>query len=145
MKHHITLLIFLLLGVFAANANVEISGKVTDDRDDPIEFATVRVQGTAIGTNTNLKGEYVLSVADRDTLVVEVSCLGYANVVRQYIKPKGKIVLNANRSDAVDRCTSSTPYSRCVGRKCGSGTFYDGWCEFEERDEYAIYGAWRIV
>ena len=95
MKHHITLLIFLLLGVFAANANVEISGKVTDDKDDPIEFATVRVQGTAIGTNTNLKGEYVLSVADRDTLVVEVSCLGYANVVRQYIKPKGKIVLNA--------------------------------------------------
>lgn len=95
MKHHITVLIFLLLGVFVANANVEISGKVTDDKDDPIEFATVRVQGTAIGTNTNLKGEYALSVADRDTLVVEVSCLGYANVVRQYIKPKGKIVLNA--------------------------------------------------
>lgn len=95
MKLYILTLIFAVFGVFRTFAQVEISGKVTDDKDDPIEFATVRVQGTAIGTNTNLKGEYSLTVAQRDTLVVEVSCLGYANVVRQYIKPKGKITLNA--------------------------------------------------
>lgn len=95
MKLYILTLIFAVFGIFRTFAQVEISGTVTDDKDDPIEFATVRVQGTAIGTNTNLKGEYSLTVAQRDTLVVEVSCLGYANVVRQYIKPKGKITLNA--------------------------------------------------
>lgn len=85
----------ILLSAFGAVAQVKISGKVTDDKDEPIEFATIRVQGTAVGTYSNLKGEYTLSVAQRDTLIVEVNCLGYASVVRQYIKPKGNIILNA--------------------------------------------------
>lgn len=95
MKQYIIALLFALVCALSAMAQVEISGKITDDKDNPIEFATVRVQGTAIGTLSNLKGEYSLTVAQRDTLMVEVSCLGYANVLRQYIKPKGKITLNA--------------------------------------------------
>lgn len=88
-------IIVLLLSFLQANGQVKISGKVTDDKDSPIEFATIRVQGTAIGTNSNLKGEYSLSVAEKDTIVVEVSCIGYANVKRQFINPKGNITLNA--------------------------------------------------
>ena len=95
MKQYIIALLFALVCALSAMAQVEISGKITDDKDNPIEFATVRVQGTAIGTLSNLKGEYSLTVAQRDTLMVDVSCLGYANVLRQYIKPKGKITLNA--------------------------------------------------
>ncbi|MBQ4918134.1 MAG: carboxypeptidase-like regulatory domain-containing protein, partial [Muribaculaceae bacterium] len=95
MKQYILALILCICGVGVTFSQVQISGKITDDKDEPIEFATIRVQGTALGTNSNLKGEYSLTVAQRDTLVVEVSCLGYANVVRQYIKPKGKITLNA--------------------------------------------------
>ncbi len=88
-------IIVLLLSFLQANGQVKISGKVTDDKDSPIEFATIRVQGTAIGTNSNLKGEYSLSIAEKDTIVVEVSCIGYANVKRQFINPKGNITLNA--------------------------------------------------
>ena len=95
MKQYIIAFLFTLFSAITAFSQVVISGKVTDDKDEPIEFATIRVQGTALGTNSNLKGEYSLTVAQRDTLIVEVSCLGYANVVRQYIKPKGKITLNA--------------------------------------------------
>ena len=95
MKSNIIALIFTFLSCLQAVAQVTISGKVTDDADAPIEFATVRVMGTAIGTNTNLKGEYSLSIASRDTLMVEVSCLGFASVKRQYIKPKSNITLNA--------------------------------------------------
>ncbi len=40
--------------------NVRISGRVRDNDDKPIEFATVRVANTAIGTNTDLKGMYSL-------------------------------------------------------------------------------------
>lgn len=94
MKSHIITLL-ILLSAFGVVAQVKISGKVTDDKDEPIEFATIRVQGTTVGTYSNLKGEYSLTVAQRDTLVVEVNCLGYASVVRQYIKPKGNIILNA--------------------------------------------------
>lgn len=95
MKSYILLFFTILLTSLSSFSQVKISGTVTDDKDSPIEFATIRVHGTAIGTNSNLKGEYSLTVAQRDTLIVEVSCLGYASVKRQYIKPKGSIVLNA--------------------------------------------------
>lgn len=91
----IIFLLISLLSCIAINAQIKISGKVTDEKDAPIEFATIRVHGTAIGTNSNLKGEYSLSVAERDTIVVEVSCIGYANVKRQFIKPTANITLNA--------------------------------------------------
>ena len=48
--------------------NVKISGKVVDNEDKPVEFATIRVAGTAIGTNSDLKGQYSLSVAQKDTV-----------------------------------------------------------------------------
>lgn len=75
--------------------NVKISGKVSDNEDKPIEFGTVRIAGTAIGTNTDLKGAYSLTVAEKDTLEVVFSCIGYKNVTRRLISPKGEITLNA--------------------------------------------------
>ena len=95
MKSYIIALFMVVSAALMVDAQVKISGKVTDDKDSPIEFATIRVGGTAIGTNSNLKGEYSLSIPQRDTVVVEVSCIGYASVKRQYIKPKNSIVLNA--------------------------------------------------
>ena len=95
MKSYIITLLFTILSFYTAVAQIRVSGKVTDEKEAPIEFATIRVVGTAIGTNSNLKGEFSLSVAQCDTLLVEVSCIGYASIKRQYVKPKGKITLNA--------------------------------------------------
>lgn len=75
--------------------NVKISGKVTDEEDKPIEFATVRIAGKAIGTNTDLEGNYSLSFASQDTVMVIFSCIGYHEVKRQLLDPKGDITLNA--------------------------------------------------
>ena len=74
--------------------NVKISGKVVDNEDKPIEFGTVRVVGTAIGTNTDLKGMYELSVAETDTLNIVFSCVGFKDVSHKLIKPKGELTLN---------------------------------------------------
>ena len=75
-------------------AQVKITGKVVDESGQPIEFATVRVLGTQVGVNTDTKGLYELTVAAQDTLVVEFTCIGYAAVKRQLIKPQGTITLN---------------------------------------------------
>ncbi len=75
-------------------AQVKITGKVVDESGQPIEFATVRVLGTQVGVNTDTKGLYELTVAAQDTLVVEFTCIGYAAVNRQLIKPQGTITLN---------------------------------------------------
>ena len=77
------------------NAQVKLSGKVTDENGSPIEFASVRIDGTAIGTNTDTKGDYNLSVPQRDTVMVVFSCIGYSDVRRRLIEPKGNMTLNA--------------------------------------------------
>ncbi len=83
--------------------NVKISGKVIDGEDKPVEFGTVRIGGTAIGTNTDLKGMYSLSVAPKDTLEVIFSCIGYKTVSRKLIDAKGDVTLNVRMyADNVD-------------------------------------------
>lgn len=74
--------------------NVTISGKVVDSEDKPIEFGTVQIKNTSVGTNTNLEGVYSLSVAAKDTLDVVFSCIGYKTVNQRLIKPKGSVTLN---------------------------------------------------
>lgn len=89
------LLLLLIITTFSSGAeNVKISGKVIDNEDKPVEFGTVRVAGTSIGTNTDLKGMYSLSVAPKDTLEVIFSCIGFKTVGRKLIAPKGDITLN---------------------------------------------------
>lgn len=74
--------------------NVRLSGNVRDKDNNPVEFATVRIEGTSIGTNTDLKGHYTLSVAEKDTLNVIFSCIGFKTVNHKLIKPKGDLTLN---------------------------------------------------
>lgn len=82
--------------IFMASAdNVYIKGKVIDNDDKPIEFATVQIKGTAIGTNSDLEGNYTLSVAENDTIDVVFSCVGFKSVNRRLVNPKGNITLNA--------------------------------------------------
>ena len=75
-------------------SQVKITGKVVDAAGEPIEFATVRLLGTAVGTNTDTKGQYEMTVPKADTLRVEFSCLGYTTVTRQVIKPENTVTLN---------------------------------------------------
>ena len=74
--------------------NVKISGKVIDNEDKPVEFATVRIAGTAIGTNTDLQGLYQLTVAPRDTIDIIFSCIGFKTVNHKLIKPQGELTVN---------------------------------------------------
>ncbi|MDE5653189.1 MAG: TonB-dependent receptor, partial [Muribaculaceae bacterium] len=93
-KFHILILLTLLTIICAQAENVKLRGKVIDRQQQPIEFATVQIKGTAIGTNTDLKGEYSLTVAQKDTLEIVFSCIGYHKVTRRLIDPKGELTVN---------------------------------------------------
>ena len=45
-------------GAVALVAQVNIHGKIVDNEQSPLEFVTVRVAGTAIGTTSGLDGTY---------------------------------------------------------------------------------------
>lgn len=93
-KRLVTYIIILLSAVGTIAAQVRIHGKITDAQGEPIEFATVRIGGTAIGVTSGLEGEYTLSCAKADTITVYYSCIGYREEKRKLIDPEADVTLN---------------------------------------------------
>ena len=67
----VLVLFVLLLGFspFAQTSAQGITGTVTDRAKNPIIGATVRIQGTNIGTMTDFDGNYTIYAMPNDTLV----------------------------------------------------------------------------
>lgn len=99
MKKYI---IVALLFAFSLNAlaAVKITGKLTDEKNEPLEFATIRIQGTAIGATSGLDGTYAISAPDADTIRVAFSMVGYETAHRRLIEPKGEVTLNVKLTPA---------------------------------------------
>ena len=51
-------------------ATVHLKGRVVDEDQSPVEFATVRVEGQPIGTTTDLNGQYRLSFKTADSVAI---------------------------------------------------------------------------
>ncbi len=95
LKVHI-ILSLIFLTALNVSGQIKLHGKVIDAEDAPLEFVTVRISGTAIGTHTGLDGTFKLSCPPpaNDTLVVIFSCIGYDELKRTLIDPKGDLALN---------------------------------------------------
>lgn len=94
MKLRFSAFIIFLFCLLSAIAQVRIHGKVIEGENEPMEFVTVRIGGTAIGATTGLDGSYSLSVARADTINVIFSCIGYHEIKRQLIDPADDVTLN---------------------------------------------------
>lgn len=89
------ILSLLLLIASAGYAQVKIFGKVIDAEEQPIEYATVRIAGTAVGATTGLDGSYSLSVTESDTIEIIFTCIGYKEHKQKLISPSGNVNVNA--------------------------------------------------
>ena len=70
MKKIFTLLALCLLSLSMV-AQKQVSGLVTDSKNEPVIGASVQVKGTTIGTITDYDGEFLIDVpADATTLIV---------------------------------------------------------------------------
>lgn len=96
VRHHLYYIIAAILSLvpFAAGAKVHIHGKITDFNNAPVEFATVRVDGTAVGTTSGLEGEYSLTCAKADTITLYFSCIGFRDTKKLLIDPADDVTLN---------------------------------------------------
>ncbi len=95
--------ILILLAIFVtiplAMSQVRIHGKIVDQADEPLDFVTVRIAGTAVGTTSGLDGTYALSVAESDTIKVIFTSIGYQEVNRTLIDATGDVTLNVRMSE----------------------------------------------
>lgn len=64
------LLMVLLPFAAAAQSTITVSGTVTDNENEPLIGATVMVKNSGTGVATNFDGEYTITAAPNDVLVV---------------------------------------------------------------------------
>ena len=64
LNHHMRIILFLLLFIcIKINAQtIILSGKITDEKNQGLPFASVMIKGTSLGTNANADGYYTLKV-----------------------------------------------------------------------------------
>jgi hypothetical protein len=77
---------------FGYNISAEtfiLQGKVVDEKQEPIELATVYVENQKIGTMTNLHGGFKLTLKSSDSVIVRVSMIGYQTRKRVLKRPHG--------------------------------------------------------
>lgn len=70
---------------------IEVTGKVTDEKGNPVPGATVIVHGTTVGTATDANGRYKINVKPDD--VLDVSFIGYKT---EQIAVKGNTTVNVS-------------------------------------------------
>ena len=86
--------IICLLGTVTASAQTfTLQGRVTDENNEPIEFASVSCLKQGKMTMTSLKGEYSMQLHSADSVVIKFSMIGYKAKTRILRRPRGKQTL----------------------------------------------------
>ena len=86
-------IICLLVTVTASAQTFTLHGRVTDENNDPIEFASVSCLKQGKMTMTSLKGEYSMQLHSADSVVIKFSMIGYKAKTRILRRPRGKQML----------------------------------------------------
>ncbi len=94
MKKYLYFIFFLLpIFCFAAGTG-DIAGKVKEAKtQQPVEYATVMIQGTSIATYTNEKGSFVLKNVPVGKYKLLARKLGYAEIVLEIEVNEGKTTI----------------------------------------------------
>ncbi len=91
---YLLLVLFLAASMPAMSQRVTIRGKVTDDKQQPIEIANIKVEGQAAGTITDLQGRYIFTCESSDSLVVAYSMIGYQTRKKTFRNPVDTITVD---------------------------------------------------
>lgn len=86
-------IICLLVTVTASAQTFTLQGRVTDENNDPIEFASVSCLKQGKMTMTSLKGKYSMQLHSADSVVIKFSMIGYKAKTRILRRPRGKQTL----------------------------------------------------
>lgn len=92
MKLKIFILQILCLCAYASASaqSFTLTGKVIDENNDPVEFASVSCAKQGKMTMTALNGTYSLQLQSADSVEIRYSMIGYKTKVRVLRRPRGK-------------------------------------------------------
>lgn len=92
MKLKLFILQILCLCAYASASaqSFTLTGKVIDENNDPVEFASVSCAKQSKMTMTALNGTYSLQLQSADSVEIRFSMIGYKTKVRVLRRPRGK-------------------------------------------------------
>lgn len=90
----ITFILAFITSTFAFAQSVSVSGSVVDsgDSSDPIAFATVKVKGLDISTETDLEGNYELNLLQGE-YVLMIDFIGYDPIELNHVSVQNEKVI----------------------------------------------------
>ena len=114
----------------------EFKGKVVDPLGEPLPFASVRAEGTNIGTITDAKGNFKIKVSD-SIVTIKVQSMGYemANVKLRSNQPYFSITMKEDQmslSEVVVTGISSNRKNIVKKQTDGLASPSGGWNNFNE-------------
>ena len=87
--------IFIALQAVAQDTiRVHLKGRDLDEKNEPVSFCLIKVQGQAAGTTANINGEYKLSFHSADSVVITYQMMGYRKRSKVLRKPQGNLNMN---------------------------------------------------
>ncbi|MBC6425106.1 MAG: carboxypeptidase-like regulatory domain-containing protein, partial [Ekhidna sp.] len=92
--------VFITTLLFGVMAQRTVSGKITDDTGDPLPGVNVVIKGTTTGTQTDLDGNYRLSLADAGGGVILV--FSYVGFETQEVEVGSRTTIDISMGGAVE-------------------------------------------
>jgi TonB-linked SusC/RagA family outer membrane protein len=84
------ILLFFPIMMFAQNRTIDVRGKITDERNEPLIGVAVQVKGTTTGTVTDVDGNFLLQDIDPDATLV----ISYVGMKAQTVNLNGRTSLD---------------------------------------------------
>ncbi|MBD0296244.1 MAG: carboxypeptidase-like regulatory domain-containing protein, partial [Flavisolibacter sp.] len=66
----VLLILFNLIGLCLFAQTYNLSGRITDNNNNPVNKASVRIKGTTKGTTTTANGDFTIAANRNDVLVI---------------------------------------------------------------------------
>ena len=106
----------ILLGVVLLCAQLfaqqrTITGRITDDKGNPVPNASVTIKGTTVGTTTKEDGTYIIGVGPGAKTIV-ISSIGMASEEISIVNRTSIIISLKTSGSALDEVVVSTGYTR---------------------------------
>lgn len=136
MTKYLFLPVLLIWSVSVCGQSIEISGRVSDGKGQPLDYASVALQGSLDGTSTDDLGEYSFSTSRKRKLLLLASYIGYETCIEEIIIGENdmyvdlilpqsstdilEVVITAGSYEASDERNTVVLRSRDIGMTAGA-------------------------
>lgn len=91
----------LIMGSINIQAQVRISGKITDSRNKPVGGASVLLKDSYDGATTDSLGNFSFNTTEKGAQIIQVSIIGYSPVEQKVQITGAPIILNINLKELI--------------------------------------------